>query len=250
MSNTSAHAKQAGASVRRRRLRRGARGLSIVELMIGITIGLFILAGATVVMTSQLGDNRKMLLEAQVQQDLRATADLITQDLRRAGYWAQAWRTVWPSTLAAGLANPYLRLSPTSAPAGTTAIEFDRATDEDGTLPGTDNNAVDAKDRSGYRLNATDKTIEMMVSLGNWQTLTDPNVLEVTAFDITLNARRTAVSCNEQCPMLGPAGCPLFQTMRDATVLISARAVHDHSVQRSLRSDLRLRNDVVEEVCP
>ena len=55
--------------------RRPPRGVSIVELMVGITIGLFILAAATVMLTSQLADNRRLLLEAQVQQDLRATAD-------------------------------------------------------------------------------------------------------------------------------------------------------------------------------
>lgn len=231
--------------------RHPARGMSIVELMIGVTIGLFILAGATVVMTSQLGDTRRMLLEAQVQQDTRAAADMITRDLRRAGYWAQAWRNVWPATLAAGLANPYNRLLPAVATTGTTAIEFDRALDEsEGAAPGYDNNIVDARDRSGFRYNASAKTIEVMVSMDNWQTLTDPNVLEVTAFNITLNARRQALSCSEQCPVIGPGGCPMFQTMRAATVEISARAVHDHSVQRSSRSDLRLRNDVLEEVCP
>lgn len=229
---------------------RPAHGLSLVELMIGITISLFILAGATVVMTSQLSDTRRLLLEAQVQQDIRAAADMVTRDMRRAGYWAQAWRTVWPDTLASGMANPYSRLLPTVATTGTGSIEFDRALDEsDGVVVGVDNNIVDDRDRSGFRYNGTAKTIEVMVSIGNWQTLTDPNVLEVTAFSITLNARRQALSCSEQCPVVGPTGCPMFQTMRDATLEISARAVHDHSVQRSTRSRLRLRNDPIEEVC-
>lgn len=240
-------------AAQRARLANGlpARGLSLVELMIGITISLFILAGATVVMTSQLSDTRRLLLEAQVQQDIRAAADMVTRDMRRAGYWAQAWRTVWPDTLAAGLANPYNRLLPAVAPTGTASIEFDRALDEsDGVVVGVDNNIVDDRDRSGFRYNGTAKTIEVMVSIDNWQTLTDPNVLEVTAFSITLNARRHALSCSEQCPVVGPTGCPMFQTMRDATLEISARAVHDHSVQRSTRSRLRLRNDPIEEVCP
>ncbi len=229
-----------------------ARGLSIVELMIGITVGLFILAGATVVMVSQIGDTRRLLLEAQVQQDVRATADLVTRDLRRAGYWAKAWRNVWPATLAAGLTNPYNAMDPEAAPAGTHSIVFDRSMDEaEGATLGTDNDIVDATDRTGFRYNARDKTVEMMVSRGNWQTLTDPLVLEVTAFDITLNARDLPVPCgSDACPMVGPGGCPLVQTVRDATLVITARAVHDPRVQRSVRSDMRLRNDIVREVCP
>ena len=40
-----------------------ATGLSIVELMVGITISMFILAGATLVLTTQLDNNRRLLLD-------------------------------------------------------------------------------------------------------------------------------------------------------------------------------------------
>ena len=75
-------------------LRKTPRGLSIVELMVGITIGLFILAGASMVLTTQLGDNRRLLLEAQVQQDLRVASDLISREIRAAGYWGNAYQQV------------------------------------------------------------------------------------------------------------------------------------------------------------
>lgn len=61
------------------------RGLSLVELLVGISVGLFVLAGATLLLSTQLGDNRRLLLETQLQQDLRATMDIITRELRRAG---------------------------------------------------------------------------------------------------------------------------------------------------------------------
>ncbi len=61
------------------------RGLSLVELMVGIAVGLFIVAGTVTLATSQLSENRRVLLETQVQQDLRAAADIIARDLRRAG---------------------------------------------------------------------------------------------------------------------------------------------------------------------
>lgn len=71
------------------------RGLSLVELMVGIAVGLFVVAGAIGVVTTQLGDNRRLLLETQVQQDLRATADIITRELRRAGADSNAMNQVW-----------------------------------------------------------------------------------------------------------------------------------------------------------
>jgi len=81
---------------RSRLLRGHSIGLSIVELLVGIAIGLFILAGATLVTSTQLSNNRLLLLETQIQQDLRSTADLITRELRRSGYWGGAPTTAWP----------------------------------------------------------------------------------------------------------------------------------------------------------
>lgn len=231
-----------------------ARGLSIVELMIGIAIGLFIVAGASLMLTTQLGDNRRLLLEAQIQQDMRAAADMITRDIRRAGYWAQSYRQVWPP--AGALTNPYTRMVPNSAPAGTNTIEYDRSTDEEGSLIGTDDNGVDAADdrpreRVGFKLNTTNKTIDYLVGADNWQALTDREVLEVTQFNLVVTARDFAVPCGAepQCPVLGPAGCPLVQTYRDVAITIVAKAKHDAAVQRALRDTVRLRNSVAREAC-
>ena len=72
------------------RRHRGQRGLSIVELLIGLAIGLFIVGGAIKLFVDNLTNNRRLLLETRVNQDLRAAADLIARDLRRAGYWRNA----------------------------------------------------------------------------------------------------------------------------------------------------------------
>ena len=65
-------------------------GFSLVELLIGILIGLFIVGGAFSLFLSNLDSSRRLLLEARLNQDLRAAADLVTRDLRRAGYWTSA----------------------------------------------------------------------------------------------------------------------------------------------------------------
>ena len=239
------------------------RGLSIVELMIGIAIGLFIVAGATLMLTTQLGDNRRLLLEAQVQQDMRAAADMISRDIRRAGYWAQSYRQVWPA--AGAISNPYIRIDPASAPLGTPSIEYDRSTDEEGGLIGSDDNLVDAeagrpRERVGFRFNATDKTIEYQVGANNWQALTDKEVLEVTTFQLVLTSRPVDVPCGAGpcgpcdaaglCPAINPTtNCKLVQVYRDVTINIVARAKHDLAVQRALRDNVRLRNPAPREDC-
>lgn len=224
------------------------RGLSIIELMVGVTIGLFILAGATLVASTQLADNRRMLLETQIQQDLRATADVISRDLRMAGHWGTSWQNIWPTGGAPALGNPY-----TSIRATNTSINYERSTDETnesrGLRFGQDNQVIDSDERLGFRFNQTAKTIEMLVGANNWQTLTDPNVVEVTQFDITLSTQQVSAPCAADCAV-GPAGCPLKLQIRDVLVAIGARAVHDNNIRRSVQSDVRLRNDVLAEVCP
>lgn len=249
-----------------RRLRRAAaQGVSIVELMVGITISLFILAGATLVLTTQLDNNRRLLLEAQLQQDLRTTADMIARDVRRAGYWGKSYCNVWPASrddlVNCAAPNPYNTITPAAAPApeGTTQLVYDRSTDaEGGATFNTDDGAVDGgaanrpRERVGFRWNEGAGTIEYLVGANNWQALTDPAVLRVTQFNMTLNRQVLPVPCAAAgCQARGPiCGGPVSVQSRDLSFTIVARAVHDANVQRSLRENVRLRNSVPVEQCP
>ena len=66
------------------------RGLSMVELLVGAAIGLVIVAAAGSVVAAHRVAARHLQLEARLMQELRAAAELIARDLRRAGHWAAA----------------------------------------------------------------------------------------------------------------------------------------------------------------
>lgn len=217
-----------------RRTRRFAsqRGLSIVELMVGVAIGLFVVAGATVVVSNQLGDNRRLMLETQIQQDLRATADVIARDLRRSGYWGNAESGIWHAGATSVASNPFTPLGALSSGVAASAVQF-------GYAPGT------ASDH-GFRL--TSGVIQMYVG-GAWQPLTDGSTLRVTDFQVTLNSHDIDLACFNPCP-IGSTTCPPKQTVREITVLIDGTAVHDPAVRRTARSNVRLRNDVIAGACP
>jgi prepilin peptidase dependent protein B len=61
------------------------RGLTLVELMVGMAIGLLLTAIALLAMSQHLRENHRLLVEARLTQDLQAMVDLISRDLRRAG---------------------------------------------------------------------------------------------------------------------------------------------------------------------
>lgn len=230
-----------------RHQRRLVRGVSIVELMIGITIGLFILAGASMVMTNQLGDNRRLLLETQMQQDLRSVATLISRDVRRANYYGKSYLQVWTSNPAQILVNPYNALLPTNASAST-SLQYARSLDDENQGIGVDDDVPGASELVGFSLNSSSHTIEMQLGTAPAQALTDPNVLRVTDLSFTVTTVNLPVPCGATCPV-NAANCALLQRQRQVTFVIVAEAVHDSRVRRSIHETVRLRNDRNEYAC-
>jgi type II secretory pathway component PulJ len=222
--------------------RRIQRGLSIVELMVGIAVGLFVVAGASLVTSSQLSDNRRMLVETQVQQDLRAAADIITRELRRAGYFGNdAARGVWYPTAGPIARNPRGTATPTVATASTTMFQYNR--------PGNFNDF-------GFRLNSG--VIQTQINTGVWQDLTDSRTVVVTAFEIEPRfIQSTELPCRKACAD-GTASCWPKVSRREFHLTIQARSASDARVVRALESRVRLRNDLVDfrdaanpdQVCP
>ncbi|EHR70436.1 prepilin-type N-terminal cleavage/methylation domain-containing protein [Burkholderiales bacterium JOSHI_001] len=216
------------------------RGLTLVELMVGLAVGMFVVAGASLVVGSQLGDNRRLMLETQVQQDLRAAADLVARDLRRAGHWVNAQNGIGAPTVAA-VVNPYGSVSPGDDGVVTSNVVFNYAHGL------ADAGPADTVNQGGFRLNG--QTIEMLMGGAGWQAMTDANTLRVTTFMVQVNRTDIALPCANACAA-GAANCPPRQEVRDVTVLITGNAVHDPRVQRSVRSNVRLRNDAVVGNCP
>ena len=222
------------------------RGLSIVELMVGVAVGLFVVAAASMLVATQLSDNRRLTLETQVQQDLRATADIITRELRRSGHWAKARDSVGqPANL-----NPYRAVEKAAGSpfadgntSSTVLLSYSRSGDE-----AAENNVLNANEELGFTL--VNGVIRTQLGNGGWQDLTDSATLNVTRFELTMNEQPIALECTKPCAGGGTACYPQL-VVRDITLAITGQATHDSSVQRSLRSNVRLRNDLVSAgACP
>jgi prepilin peptidase dependent protein B len=217
------------------------RGLTMVELLIGMAIGLFIVAAATSLLTGNLRESRKLMIESRLMQDLRTAADMITRDLRRAGYWAAANTGVRGDGTSALLANPYTDVTPVGASADNTSFRFSRDT--------TENHTVDSNEQFAFRLR--NGSIELQLGAGNWQALTDAATLTVTEFSVTPTVEEISLAsfCTSPCPAGSAATCPPRQLVRSLAVVISGQATSDARVMRSVRSQVRLRNDPIVGTC-
>lgn len=216
------------------------RGLSIVELLVGITIALLIAAAGVTAFAGNLRENRQLLLEARLMQDLRTAADLVSRDLRRAGYWGAADAGVWAAGASGIATNPYDALTPAGATSDAVSFRYSR--------DATENHSVDSNEQFGFRLR--NGAIEIQLGAGNWQALTDAGTLTITAFGVTPTVQELSLEgfCATACPA-GSSTCPPRQQLRSVALLITGRLVADAVVTRSVRSQVRLRNDAVTGAC-
>ena len=220
--------------------RPSSRGLSIIELLVGTAVGLVVVAAGTTVVTHSARENRVLTIEARLMQDLRTAADIIARDLRRAGHWGASASGVRSNDGSPVLANPYALVAPETAASDSVRLSFSRDASENGT--------VDGNERFGFRLR--NGAVELQLGDGNWQALTDPATLTVTAFEVTPRTEETSLErfCAEPCAV-GSTTCPPRQQVRSFTVAIEAQAVADPGVRRSVHAGARLRNGSVVGRC-
>jgi len=227
-------------SAGRRPSRPCVQGVLLIELMIGISIGLLIAAAAVTFVAGHLNDNRRLLLESRLMQDLRTAADIVARDLRRAGYWTSAFEGIALAGHAPVASNPYVALAPSAA--ASDAVSFGYSRDA------TENGLVDSNEQFGFRLRSG--ALEIQLGATNWQALTDTGTLVVTAFRVkpTVQPVDLGDACAAACAV-GSTTCPPRLDVRSLAVEISGRAPSDAAVVRTVRSSVRLRADSMSGAC-
>lgn len=211
------------------------RGISLVELMVGIAVGLLVLAAATTVVTGQLGSTRQLLMETQLDQDMRAAAEIVSRELRRSAAVAETPRSLW---------------------ANADQLSVDQDTETATQISGTDNSQAliwyrrgPGEDRTGFKLE--NDTIKIMLDNGSWQELTDPLSVKVTRFSIGTardgdrarsdNNQPRILACPFQCPGGGTACWPRLNPT-EFTITIEAEMKRDSSIRRSLTTSVAARS--------
>lgn len=217
-----------------------ARGLSIVELLVGLAVGLLLSAAAVTLLAAQWREHRAASVELRLMQELRSAADLIARDLRRAGHWGDAAAGLPASGAAAAPANPYAALAPSATASDAASFGYSR--------DALENHLLDSNERFGYRLRRG--IVELQLGDGNWQALTDAGTLRVTRFEITPRTQDLALlaHCGRPCP--AGQSCDARLRIRSLVVDLAARAVAEAGVERRLRSEVRVRNDQLLGRCP
>lgn len=229
------------------------KGLSLVELLVGVAVGIFIVGGALKLTVDTVTTNRRALLETRVSQDLRAAADVVARDLRRAGYWDNSMSGIWNTTGVTPIANPHRVVTKAgTTDLGTMAYSYSKNTDD----------TLNNNERFGYQVESG--VLQYQNGNANWQPITDPNsvLIDADGFKITETKREvplytyctcmTQLKCNDaDFAIAGTyfATRPLL-TLREYAVRIKGTSASDANVKREIRETVRVRNDEYTGSCP
>jgi type IV pilus assembly protein PilW len=193
---------------------RAQKGETLVGLLVGLSVGLLVLAAGSQMLATYLQEHRLALQDSHVHHDLRSALDTIARELRQAQSLGQAWRgrakAHCADAFCTGQADLLLQGQ---------RISFGQDRNSNGLL---DNNEC-----SGFRLKDHELQIRTSCTPEVWTDLTDAGSLKMTSL-------AWQVLCEKRGRWVA----------RWVTVQMSAQWPRDASRTQSLSQTVSLRNDV------
>jgi type II secretory pathway pseudopilin PulG len=228
---------------------RGARGFSLIELMVAIIAGMLVVSAMLAFTVSSVRSNAEFVTVTRLTQELRATMDFATHELRRAGYDQDYMAQI--SRLAG--ASEASDFSPILLNNNCVVYAYDREpgvagqVDEDNgevralrrvTVNGVGVIEIATTDATNTEIGCNDTTANYATypptCVGPWCALTDSRTLDITGFTIT-DASPDVIEAS------GLATMPL--RIRQFDITIAGRLRGNPDAVRSVTSSVRVRAD-------
>lgn len=209
-------------------------GFTLVEIIIALAINAFLFTALISFLALNLTHQRKALNINRLNEQLEASMYTMANEIRRAGYWANA-----NSDIGTGQNNnPFMAVSTDLSinPAGN-CILFTYDADSNGALPSISSGTND--ERFGFRL--SEQTLQARppgaafdcnASANSWDNMSDPNIVNITNLTFTLTS---------QTVVTGPGTTGI--TVRSVDIALTGQLVSDSTVSQTLTEHVRIRND-------
>jgi type IV pilus assembly protein PilW len=216
------------------------RGFTLIEMLIAMVISLVVAAAMTNLMANTLGTSSRTIGMTRVTQEARTALQLMSRDVRRAGYSSEAVQcyanvdcftdgsVTLPGAISINVGNDCF------------TFQHDRDHDGDGTNDGA----------GGFRRGTIDGVGVLEMWAGNnapsctaasddWIEITDPEVVDVYLFSVDDDPSYTEVI------NIDPDGNDILQRVRKIRMQLGARLVGNPQITRVIEDSIRVRNDVV-----
>jgi type II secretory pathway component PulJ len=203
--------------------RQNQTGLSLVEMMIAIVLGLFLVLGLVTFLVNYIKFNANTAKTTRLSQELRSTMEFMASDIRRAGSWGSAQL----GTGAAPVVNPFSTI--TMSTPGCILYSYDQNLDGSLNSSAPDERFGFLLDSGAVKMRSGSTSYSCAVS-SNWGLVTDVNSITVTALTFTV----TSVAATSNARVI----------VRDVTISISGQIKNDPGMTQSLQQTVRIRNDL------
>lgn len=212
--------------------------------MVGTALGAWLLLGAIQLIGQHAASYRAQVRELRLNQELRAAAEVMTSDLKRAGHWAGALPAWAPGVDVQTQLNPFA------------AVALDKTLPSDWIEYSYDRTTPTPPAAFGFRRRTAGGvgSLQMKNAGGGWQPLTDPQVVNITRLAIVPVQRVVELwpSCRcrfqvvrapdcEDTALPNRVGRPQ-QLIRGYDVEIAGVAPGDSTLVRVVRASIRLGN--------
>lgn len=208
-------------------------GFTFVELLIALVLNVILLAALIGVFSSNISNYNKASSSSMLNQQLENALQLMTADIRRAGFWSNASNDINTGQNN----NPFMTSTTDVSVPSSTCILFTYDAQKTGTLPNISSSYDD--DRYGFRLNnqtlqarPPGATFACNATASNWENVIDPNFVQITALTFALNT--TTVPVGQTSNMI---------VVRSVDITMTGQLVSNSSITKTLTQHVRIRND-------
>jgi len=215
-------------------------GFTLIEMLVGIAIGMIVVAAASVMMVSTLKSQKDITASARLNQELGAAMAVMSNEIRRAGFSICDIKKMddagsnCPLNPVDGEEVPYILYNTSASNKDLEIFDVDGVGNDDGDCILYRYNADvddvdDLQEQRGFRFNSVTNTIQMGDVAQNfactdpetpptpptWIDLTDPNVIDITDLSFsTAGSRCRNMTLPDPNP--DPAVVAQYWVVRDA----------------------------------
>lgn len=255
------------------------KGLTLIEMMVGIVVGMLVVAAATAFYITSIRSSADTMRMTKLTNEARTIMSLMVSDLRRAGYWSES---------APGEPGEPIEENPFAVRDVGTANHTDLSIYNNGECilysydatyrPGPAGNpktpgVVHTVDIMGYALDGTDLRIHngtltdtSACDTNNWQRANDPSTVAITSlqfftdgsrcrnastgdsWEIPVDSDETIPACEctdvAICPgYVAPTTGDLLVELRQIRILMEAEHLSDPDTSVTLEDQVKIRNN-------
>lgn len=215
-------------------------GFTIMEVLLSISLSLVVTGAMVALMASSLRNTSRIVNMTKLTDDLRMTMQMLTRDVRRSSYNANAMYCYGNEdcgTDGSAILAPDIAISDDG---DCFTFLLDRDHDGDST----------ENDAGGFRritvggvgvlqMWVGNASPDCAASDSNWSEVTNANSMDVSAFQVDDDLSYTEVVFDNG------AGTTISQKVRKLRINMQARLVADNSVSRSIQDVISVRNDLL-----